>query len=176
MPDNETLYTRIFQETAADIAPRVLKLGAIAAFLGGTAWLFAEQYDIARVTSICVAAILLGICAIESLRWLRGQYRLLTLSPEGLRDTNIAPETIPWTSVEKLKIVATVFRGMERNIAVEVKLNNSAWDKLTLTRSAKINKYQTGAMWIMHIGRNADFQTFFETLRSYARAHGGKVD
>ena len=101
---------------------------------------------------------------------------MLKLSPQGFTDNNIAPETVPWTAVERLTIVSPTFRGRQRDIAVEIRIGDAAWESLTLTRAAKINRLQTGAMWIMQPGRQSEFGSFFETLRSYTLANGGKVD
>lgn len=173
---SETIHTRVFKETASDIVPRILGLSALAAFVATTVWLSPELPVIVRLVGVAATSTLLAICAVELTKLILGRHRVLKLSPQGFTDTNIAPETVPWTSVERLSIVSAAFRGRQRDIAVEVQLGDAAWESLTLTRGAKINRLQTDAIWIMHPGRRSEFGSFLETLRSYARANGGKVD
>jgi len=75
-----------------------------------------------------------------------------------------------------MEVASTSFHGRQRLVAVEVKIKDSAWNDLTLSRSAKLNRHLSDRMWIARIGKEADFPTLFQTLRSYARAHGGKAD
>ncbi|MEO5324249.1 hypothetical protein PV773_13095 [Mesorhizobium sp. CC13] len=172
----ETTYTRVFEEKSGDVATRIFVLCSVAPIAAFGFWAGSGLPMFVRLLgSVAVAALLL-ICLSEVIKLVSGRHRVLRLSPQGFMDTNIAPETVPWTSVERLSIVSTAFRGRQRDIAVEVQLGDAAWESLTLTRGAKINRLQTDAIWIMHPGRRSEFGSFFETLRSYARANGGKVD
>jgi hypothetical protein len=172
----DTNQTSVFKETPDEVTLRFLALFVIAGGMGLVAWLQSDQPIPVRITAAIVAFCVGAVGAVQVVTILKGKYRILTLAPNGFQDTNIAPEIVPWAAVEGMTIVSTSFRGRERLIAVQVKIKDFAWNALTLSRSAKLNKYQTGGMWIMPISRGADFQTFFETLRSYARSHGGKVD
>ncbi|WP_149761891.1 hypothetical protein [Neomesorhizobium albiziae] len=176
MHESATSQTIVLKEKVDDIYPRIIILASLTVFFIYAAWWGFDYPTLYRVLAIVISAPLASICILESAKIIRARYHIMTLSPEGFTDTNIAPEIVPWAAVEDMKISSTSFRGRERLIAVEVKIKDSAWNALTLSRSAKLIKYQTGAMWIGRSVSETDFRAFFETPRSYARAHGGKVE
>ncbi|ODT05482.1 MAG: hypothetical protein ABS58_15515 [Mesorhizobium sp. SCN 65-20] len=173
---SETTNTRIFKETAKDSSVRIFLLCAVAAIAAFGFWASFDLPMFVRLLGLASVGVVLAICFHEAIKLIAGRHRVLKLSPQGFTDTNIAPETVPWTSVERLSIVSPNFLSSQRNIAVQVHINGAGWERLTLTRGAKINRSQTGGMWIMHPGRQSEFSSFVDTVRSYALANGGKVD
>lgn len=172
----ETTYTRIFEETSSSIAVRIFVLCSVTPLAAFGFWAGSDLPMFVRLLGLAAVVVLLLICIAQVIKLISGKRQVLKLSPQGFTDTNIAPETVPWTSVERMSIVSPSFRGTQRNIAVQLHINGAAWEQLTLTRSARINRSQTGAMWIMHRGRQSEFDSFARAVRSYTLANGGKVD
>ncbi|SIT52741.1 hypothetical protein BQ8794_10111 [Mesorhizobium prunaredense] len=166
----------MFRENPGKVTIRIVTLSAVAIFLGFGAWLEANQPMMVRVACSVVAFALTAICFATIARLLTGKHRVLTLSTDGFQFSNIAPEFVPWSAVTSISVVPISFRGRQRSSLLEVKIKEPEWGKLTLTRAAKLNKLQTGAMWVPWVGEEASFESFLTTMKSYIRAHGGKVD
>ncbi|MDQ6437140.1 hypothetical protein RB623_24060 [Mesorhizobium sp. LHD-90] len=132
--------------------------------------------DLVRIASGLVASALGAAALFMTVKIARQDYRALTLSPEGFRDTNIAREVVPWSAVTSMSVAPTYFRGRQQFLAIDLKVKDSAWSALTLTRSAKINKRHGGNMWVSRVGKERDFNAFFAMMRAYTKAHGGTVD
>jgi hypothetical protein len=172
----DTNQTRVFRETSREATLQLIPLSAIAGGMGLVAWLLSDQPIFFRIAAAAVAFFLGAVAAVEAVRLLKGKYRILTLAPKGFQDTNIAPQFVPWSAVQSVTVAQTSFRGKQRIVAIELKIKDCAWSGLSLSRSARLNKYHSGMMWVMHVGNELDFQSFLNILQSYARAHGGKVE
>lgn len=172
--DTDTYQTVVFRETASHAVRRLIPLCIIALVAGCITWALQDQLKAVILGSALVLG-LLGVCAALLATVIYRGYRILTISKEGFSDTNIAAEVVPWDSVERISVATTVFRGRERNLAVAISIKDSAWDRLTLSFGARLNKRQTGTMWV-GAPAGIDLQDLLEILKSYARAHGGKVD
>ena len=131
MLDTDTYQTRIFRETASQVARSLIPLCIIALVAGCITWALQDQLKAVILGSALVLG-LLGVCAALLATVIYRGHRILTISKEGFSDTNIATEVVPWDSVEGISVATTVFRGRERNLAVAISIKDSAWDRLTL--------------------------------------------
>ena len=173
MEDVATDQITAFTPKTGESIRRILILGSISLFFIYSAWSQPDHPLFFRVGAIGLAFVLTSICVFEAIRAIRGKRPVLTLTPDGFINTSIAPELVPWSAVEDMKIVSASFHGRERPVSIEIKIKDSVWNGLTLSRSARLIRYQSDTLWISDIGKVPDV---FHAMRSYAHAHGGKVD
>jgi hypothetical protein len=129
------------------------------------------------------AAALFGgfaMMALRSLFKLRGT--AVTISPQGLLDTRLAAETIPWGAVRGISTwdyAGIIGWSSEQNVLV-LKLDPQLEAKLNLTLLARLLRRPN--RWLGADGLcmgaqdlKIEFAALQDTLLAYARAHGGKI-
>lgn len=175
MPATNTNQVMVFAERPERVMPRIIGLLGIATFLGLCAWFQADKPMPIRVGTGDLVFFLTSVCIILTMRLLRRKCRSVTIGPDGFRCEQIAPEFVPWSAVTSMTEVPISFRGRHHFSMVEVRIREPSWNDLSLTRAAKLNKFQTGAMWVPWVDADTSFESFFATMKSYALAHGGKI-
>jgi hypothetical protein len=171
----DTNQVIVFTENPERVVPRMLVLLAIAVLLGLGALFQTDKPMPFRVGTGVLVFFLASVCLRLTVRLLKGRYRAVTLGPNGFRCDEIAPEFIPWSAVTSMSEVPVSFHGRYQFSVVEVRIEEPGWKDLSLTRAAKLNKFQTGSMWVPSVGAETSFESFFATMKSYASAYGGEV-
>jgi|SRR5664279_4235933 len=128
------------------------------------------------------AAALFGgfaVMALRSLFGLRGP--AVTISPQGLLDTRLAAETIPWGAVRGISTwdYGIIGWSSEQNVLV-LSLDPQMEARLTLTLPARLlrrpNRWLGADGLCMGVqDLKIEFGTLQDSLLAYTRAHGGKV-
>ncbi|WP_371818576.1 STM3941 family protein [Aminobacter sp. MDW-2] len=115
------------------------------------------------------------LCAIISV--LRSFNRpVVIVSPDGIQDTRISPQFIPWTAVESVSTIQV------RDVRfIVLNLSAPAYANLQLSSLTRITSRSNQAygMDCVHIGTvelPVKFDEFHSTVTSFARARGVKVD
>jgi len=107
--------------------------------------------------------------------------RSLVISPDGIEDSGITTETVPWSAVSAVEL-RTVTRALtgQQPLAVLLQLKPRAGDTLKLTsRGRKLFLYNN-ALWIpvgggmIVDGNPSSPESFSRTIAAYARAYGEK--
>ncbi|RUU86652.1 MULTISPECIES: hypothetical protein [unclassified Mesorhizobium] len=168
----DTNQVIVFTENPERVMPRMLVLLAIAMFLGLGALFQTDKPMPIRVGTGILVFFLASVSLHSTVRLLRGRYRAVTIGPNGFQCNEIAPQFVPWSAVTSMSEVPISFRGRYQFSVVEVRIEESSWKDLSLTKAAKLNKFQTGSMWIPSVGAETSFESFFATVKSYASAHG----
>lgn len=135
---------------------------------------FAGNYVVRGIGYL--GAIFFGACtAIAVSRALRAQEIVVTISPQGVRDTRVAAEVIPWRAVRR------IFTWEFRNQKVMVVVVDPAVEQsMTLTRMARWTRKANAALGadglcIAATGIKISHDTLFATATAYARQHGGNA-
>ena len=103
----------------------------------------------AKISPVIVAiagagAVLFGVVTLLILRqWLASKGPVLTITPSGIRDTRIAPEEIPWSSVTNLAVWKQQY---EQTLVLSVQPETEA--ALTLTRTARWSRGPNKALGV----------------------------
>ncbi|MFI0845516.1 hypothetical protein [Mesorhizobium sp. IMUNJ 23232] len=174
MPEEiDTGIRRTFQETSTEFSYSAIGLSILSIGMGLAAWFGNDKEAFIRIAS-GLLAIVLGAAAVFFVARIVGrEFRTLVVAPEGFQDTNVATEFVPWAAVTSMSVAPVYFQGRQHFHAIDVRIKDSAWNSLTLTRSAESNKRQSGNMWVLRVGKERDFQSFLAMMRAYAEAHGG---
>jgi hypothetical protein len=127
--------------------------------------------DPAATTAGYTGIAFFGFCAVVALWRLYGQRgAMVTISPEGLRDVRVAPQTIPWRAV---KGIATW--QMQRQMVLVISIAPEAERRLTLTTMARLTRGAhrslgaDGLVMSAH-GLKIGYPTLFYTCRDYWEA------
>ncbi len=122
-----------------------------------------------------LGALFFLLCAMISV--LRSFNRpVVTVSSDGIQDTRISPQFIPWTAVESIST------RQVRDVKFTVlKLSAAAYANLQLSSLTKITSRANQAFGMdgVHIGTvelPVKFDEFHSTVTSFARTRGVKVD
>ena len=113
------------------------------------------------------------LCAAVALRQLpKARGTVLTISPQGLRDTRIAPETIPWSAIENISTWA--FGSFA---AMVVKVDSATERRLSLNVMSRLARRPNGwfgadGLAIGPVGLKTSYETMFDTAYAFWRAHG----
>lgn len=126
-------------------------------------------------------AAVFGCCAVMALRSLfRLRGPVVTISPQGLRDTRIAAELISWRAVRRVSTWDYAGALAWRQSVMVLALDPEAEAKLTLTLLARLTRRPSRPLGAdgLCVGvqdLKIDFDTLQNATIAYARAHGGKV-
>jgi hypothetical protein len=122
------------------------------------------------------AAAFFGLGAIKAV-WslLCSSGPIITITPEGIRDTRIASKFIPWSGIARISTWS--YRG---NKALVLMLKPGVNEEVALTwlaRLTRIPNYLVGVdgFAIMATGLKTDYQTLLQTILSYARAYSPHI-
>lgn len=170
-----TNETMLFREKSNEIVLSILWSFGLAAFFLFAGWLSDDQRDWMPIVSLCFSVIFAALGSISIVKLLRKNYRTMILAPEGFKDSDIAPEFIPWSAIENISVRPIYFRGRHKSSVLEVQLTGESWSKIDLTRSGKIVKAQMGGLWIQGFGGTEQFDHFRGAFEAYATAHGTKI-
>jgi hypothetical protein len=113
-----------------------------------------------------------GLCTWGILRrLLNASGPVVTLSPEGIRDTRVAKEPIPWSAVTGIS--TWEYRGQK---AMVLAVSPGVEDRLGLTRMARWTRGANRALGadglcITAAGLKIDYATLLQTSQDYADAH-----
>lgn len=123
-------------------------------------------YSIAAFFLLCAAAALWQIP--------KARGTVLTISPQGIRDTRIAAETIPWGAVETISTWA--FGSFT---ALVVKLDPGAERHLSLTLMSRLTRrpnrwFGADGLSIGPVGLKVGYDELFDTALAYWHAHGNR--
>ncbi len=115
-----------------------------------------------------VGAVFFGLCTIVALgRLLRAREPVLTISPQGIRDTRIAEDVIPWTAITKISTW-----GAFNQKAMVLAVDPATEAKLHLTAMARSTRGANRALGadglcIVAAGLKIDFPSLLETSVDY---------
>jgi hypothetical protein len=115
-----------------------------------------------------------GACLISVLwRLLNSSAAVITISPDGIRDTRIAAQFIPWDAITRIS-ARSYGIGMTSMVLV---LKSGATEQLLLTRLARLTRIPNrffgidGLAVVGGIALKTDFRTLLQTTLAYARAY-----
>jgi hypothetical protein len=117
-----------------------------------------------------------GLCAIVGiLRLFQAGDPVVTLAPEGIRDTRIAAEFVPWSAIRGVS--TWEFR---RQKVMVLAVDPAVEHTLTLTRAARWSRSANRALGadglcVVATGLKTDYDTLLATSTAFARAHGGSA-
>ncbi|TRD06514.1 hypothetical protein [Mesorhizobium sp. WSM4305] len=105
--------------------------------------------------------------------------RSVVVSPDGIKDSSITIETVPWSAVDavELKTVSRALTG-QQPVAVLLRLRPRAGDTLKLTRRGRMLFLNNDALWIpvgggmIVDGNPSSPESFSRTIAAYARTYG----
>lgn len=124
-----------------------------------------------RLVFYSIAAIFLlsAVAALAQIPNARGT--VFTISPQGIRDTRIAAETIPWNAIQNISTWA--FGSFT---AMVVKLDPAAERRLSLTLMSRLTRRPNGwfgadGLAIGPVGLKTGYDEMFDTTVAYWRAH-----
>jgi hypothetical protein len=127
--------------------------------------------DPAAVSSGYFGMAFFGLCAAVAI-WQLLSHRgpIVTVSPQGLRDVRIAPETIPWSAIKGISTWRT-----QRSMVLLVAIEPAAEERLTLTRTARWTRqshrrYGADGFCISPQGLKVSYPTLFYACRDYWEA------
>ncbi|TPK66412.1 hypothetical protein FJ546_06475 [Mesorhizobium sp. B2-4-19] len=108
--------------------------------------------------------------------------RSVVISPDGIEDSGITIETVPWSAVDsvELKTVPRALTG-QQPVAVLLRLRPRAGDTLKLTRRGKMLFLNNDALWIpvgggmIVDGNSSSPESFSRTIAAYARTYGKEL-
>jgi len=116
--------------------------------------------------------------AIYQIFW---QKRIVVLSPDGLQDSNVTADTIPWSAVECVRPLSGGLT-IKRPWAVMLKLKPGAVDTLRFPRRTRLLRLLNNdelwiafGYWTVAPGVRLSLDRFSETISAYARAYGEGV-
>lgn len=100
---------------------------------------------------------------------------VLTLSPEGIRDTRVAVEVVPWTAVRDLGTWA-----MQGQKVLVLDVDPEVEKRLTLTRMVRWTrganaKLGADGLCITAAGLQMSYQQLLDAALAYAAAHGRRL-
>ncbi|HEX3503015.1 MAG TPA: STM3941 family protein [Xanthobacteraceae bacterium] len=114
-----------------------------------------------------------GLCLVMGLqRLMASSGTVITISPEGIRDTRVASKLIPWGDVTEIcswehKGQKIVILAIPRNVQDTLDLTRSVrW-----TRSANRMLIGHDALWITSMGLQIDYKTLIDTCWNYWQAY-----
>jgi hypothetical protein len=119
-------------------------------------------------------AVFFGFCTlIAVVRFARAREPVVTLAPQGIRDTRVAAEFIPWRAIRGL----STWQYQRQKIMV-LAVDPAVERTLTLTRIARWSRGPNRALGadglcVAATGLKIDYDTLFAASVAYARAHGG---
>lgn len=105
--------------------------------------------------------------------------RSVVISPDGIEDSNITMEPVPWSAINgvELKTVPRPLMG-EQPLAVLLRVKRRAGDTLKLTRRGRILFFNNNTLWIpvgggmIVDGTPLSPESFLRTIAAYARTYG----
>ncbi len=154
---------------------KLVLLGALGiAMTAGSAWVawagLASPGSFAQL-AVWVGVPLFGLCtAIAFWRLATAGSVVLTLSPDGIRDTRVAAEIIPWTAVRGMGTWA-----MQGQKILVLDVDPEAEQRLTLTRMARWSrganaKLGADGLCIAATGLQIGYDKLLEAATAYAEA------
>lgn len=105
--------------------------------------------------------------------------RSVVISPDGIEDSGITTETVPWSAVNA---VALRTGTGQRPLAVLLQLKPRAGDMLKLTRRGRTLFLYNNTLWIpvgrgmIVAGNPASPESFCRTIEAYAQTYGKEVN
>lgn len=118
-----------------------------------------------------LGAAFFGLCTLVALwRLFTARGTVITISPQGIRDTRIAEEFIPWSAITNIS--TWEFRNQK---AMVLAVKPDIEDRLGLTRAAQWTRSANRALGadglcITASGVKIDYDTLLQTTRDYAGA------
>jgi hypothetical protein len=115
-----------------------------------------------------------GFCTLVAVvRFVRAKAVVVMISPQGIRDTRVARDVIPWSAVRGIS--TWTFSGQK---AMVLAVDPATEKQLALTTTARWTRRANTALGadglcITAAGLKTDYDTLFSTSAAYARAHGG---
>lgn len=99
---------------------------------------------------------------------------VVTISPQGIRDTRIAAETIPWSVIDNISTWA--FGSFT---AMVMKVDPASERRLSLTVMSRLTRRPNGwfgadGLAIGPVGLKTNYDELFDTAFAYWRAHGNR--
>ena len=154
---------------------KLVLLGALGiAMTAGCAWVawagLASPGSFAQL-AIWIGVPFFGMCTLIGLRRLFTAERVvLTLSPEGIRDTRVAAEVVPWAAVRGLGTWA-----MQGQKVLVLDVDPEVEKRLSLTRMARWSrganaKLGADGLCISATGLEIGYDSLFEAATAYAQA------
>jgi hypothetical protein len=123
-----------------------------------------------------VGAVFFGIVFVFAIwRGARATGPVVTLSPQGFRDTRISSEVIPWTLVQRIS--TWQYRGTK---IIVIKVPDNVWQDFPLSRIARWSRsanVSLGAdgLAIATVELKVKFDELMEMMTAYAQAYSGKA-
>jgi hypothetical protein len=119
--------------------------------------------------SIAVIFLMCAVAALAQVPNARGT--VFTISPQGIHDTRIAAETIPWSAIENISTWA--FGSFS---AMVVKLDPAAERRLSLTLMSRLTRrpnswFGADGLAIGPVGLKTGYDAMFDTAVAFWRAH-----
>ncbi|RWE60898.1 hypothetical protein [Mesorhizobium sp.] len=105
--------------------------------------------------------------------------RSVVISPDGIEDSGITTETVPWSAVNAVEL--RTGKG-QQPLAVLLQLKPRAGDTLKLTRRGRRLFLYNNTLWIpvgrgmIVAGNPASPESFWRTIEAYARTYGKEVN
>ncbi|TIX85708.1 MAG: hypothetical protein E5V27_01430 [Mesorhizobium sp.] len=108
--------------------------------------------------------------------------RSVVISPDGIEDSNITIETVPWSAINGVELM-TVPRALvgQQSLAVLLRLKPRAGHTLKLTRRGRTLFLNNDTLWIpvgggmIVDGNPSSPENFLSTIAAYARTYGKGV-
>lgn len=128
---------------------------------------------IVRVTGYFGAAFF-GLCTLIAIvRFMRAHAPVVTISADGIRDTRVAADIIPWSAIRNISTWS--FQGQQ---AMVLEVDPAVEKGLALTAIARWTRKANAALGadglcVSATGLKIAYDTLFETSTAYARQHGG---
>jgi hypothetical protein len=172
MPIDTSRRIEIEAAPAQMVAAILIVVGGAGIVLVALPFLTADEWLHFRGLFLVIAAIAFGAVAWAAavFPW-RGT--VLTVAPQGIRDTRVAAEFIPWGAVRSI----ARWEGEDRQVMV-LAVDPAVERTLTLTRLARWSRARNrkaGAdgLCINPIGLKIDYQALLDLSLAYRQAHGG---
>ncbi len=140
--------------------------------IGAAAWLNAEILTSNALIALALATLgLVGISVVISRVMFRTNEPVLTISPDGVCDRRISPDTVSWSAVEDVR--ASRLRQVP---VIELVLTKDASANLTYTPLARLMRsYHRLSRAVRYTvtahGLKMGHKQLMETLKAYAEAH-----
>jgi hypothetical protein len=103
---------------------------------------------------------------------------VITIAPEGIRDTRIASHFIPWDAIVRISTYS--YRGLNFGRSMILVLNPGPTTQLSLTWFAWLTRFLNpmfgvNGLVVLTAGLKTDFETLFQKTLTYARAYNPRI-
>jgi hypothetical protein len=152
---------------------RLVGIGVLMTAVAVTVTLLPDVPYIGRVVGGYFGILFFGLCTGAALwRLLTASGPVVTISPEGIRDTRIAAAIIPWRAVTGIS--TWQYRGQKLMVLA---MKPGIEDQLGLTLAVRWSRganraFGADGLCVTAAGLKIDYDTLLRTSQDYARAYG----